>query len=54
VLNLVWTFRWLSAVAFIESFGQFVLVPLLSLKFGWLHGVNDQVSLDKDGSWSEV
>jgi len=29
-------------------------VPLLSLKFGWLHDVNDQVTPEKDGSWSEV
>jgi len=24
-------------------------VPLLSLEFGWLHGVNDRVSSGKDG-----
>jgi len=29
VLNLTWTFRWLSAVACIESFGQFVLIRFL-------------------------
>jgi len=25
-------------------------IPLLSLKFGWLYGVNDRVSSGKDGS----
>jgi len=29
-------------------------VPLLSLGFGWLHGVNDRVNSGKHGSWSEL
>jgi len=29
-------------------------VPLPSLEFGWLHGVNDRVIPDENGSWSEV
>jgi len=29
-------------------------IPLLSLEFGWLYGVNDRVSSGRDGSWSEV
>jgi len=54
VFNLTWTFRWLSAVDIIFWDICAYPIPLLSLEFGWLYGVNDRVSSVKDGSWSEV
>jgi len=56
VLNITWTFRWLSVVAWIECFWAICAdpIPLLSLEFGWLYGVNDRLSSGKDGSWSDV